>query len=103
MGDQEHGWVDKHSVGCYFCGVLFDEREGQNADEFNNGDGGSICPACLKEKVCGKCGSRKLDSLARGHGKGTVVCLDCDAHYWDGTWRTRAEWDLWVGGNGDAG
>ncbi len=36
-----------HSVNCYFCGELFDEREGQRADEFNGGDGGDICPKCL--------------------------------------------------------
>jgi len=43
-------WIEKHSVNCYFCGKLFDEREGQDADSFNNNDGGSICPQCLKEK-----------------------------------------------------
>ena len=43
-------WTDKHSVNCYFCGKLFDEREGQNADDYNDGDGGSICPDCLKSK-----------------------------------------------------
>ena len=43
-------WVESHSVNCYFCGVLFDERQGQNADAFNNNDGGSICPDCLKKK-----------------------------------------------------
>ena len=44
-------WIDKHSVNCYFCGKLFDEREGQNADPFNGNDGGDICPDCLKEKA----------------------------------------------------
>lgn len=48
-GDREPSWRDKHSVGCYFCGVEFDEREGQDADRFNNNDGGSICPDCLKK------------------------------------------------------
>ena len=43
-------WIDKHSVGCYFCGKLFDEREGINADEFNNNDGGTICKECLEIK-----------------------------------------------------
>ena len=43
-------WEEKHGVNCYFCGVLFDEREGQNADEFNDNDGGTICPSCLKIK-----------------------------------------------------
>jgi len=43
-------WLEKHSVNCYFCNELFDEREGQNADEFNNSDGGSICPKCLEKR-----------------------------------------------------
>ena len=43
--------MDKHSVGCYFCGILFDEREGQNADDYNGNDGGTICPDCLKVKA----------------------------------------------------
>jgi len=42
-------WVGKHSVNCYFCGNLFDERDGTNADPYNNNDGGSICPDCLKK------------------------------------------------------
>ena len=48
-----HGsrFLKKHSVGCYFCGVLFDEREGLNADDFNNNDGGSICQNCLMKKA----------------------------------------------------
>ena len=37
----------RNSVNCYFCGVLFDEREGLNADDFNNNDGGSICQNCF--------------------------------------------------------
>jgi len=46
-----HKWLDKHSVNCYFCGCLFDEREGENADEYNNNDGGSICPTCIFERT----------------------------------------------------
>ena len=42
-------WHGKHSVNCYFCGNLFDERDGANADDFNDNDGGSICPDCLKK------------------------------------------------------
>ena len=41
-------WIDEHSVNCYFCGIEFDERDGINADEYNNNDGGTICPECLK-------------------------------------------------------
>ena len=46
--------MDRHSVNCYFCGVEFDEREGQRADPYNGEDGGEICPKCIKvreEKV----------------------------------------------------
>ena len=43
-------WLIKHSVNCYFCGVLFDERDGLNADDFNNNDGGTICQKCLSKK-----------------------------------------------------
>jgi len=42
--------LEKHGVNCYFCAVLFDEREGQNADDFNDNDGGTICPKCLAER-----------------------------------------------------
>lgn len=41
-------WIDKHSVNCYFCGDLVDERDCMNADEWNGYDGGSICPKCQK-------------------------------------------------------
>lgn len=43
-------WIEGHSVNCYFCGVSFDEREGQNADNYNDNDGGTICPKCLEAK-----------------------------------------------------
>jgi len=46
-----NGWVDRHSVNCYFCGKLFDERDGCPADEWNNSDGGTVCPECLAEKT----------------------------------------------------
>ena len=52
---------EKHSVNCYFCGVEFDEREGTNADEFNNNDGGSCCSKCLKHFVTMKKQWRILD------------------------------------------
>ena len=42
-------WIDKHSVNCYFCGNLFDEREGVPADSYNNNDGGELCPECAKK------------------------------------------------------
>jgi hypothetical protein len=48
--DQE-SWFEKHGANCYFCGKLFDERDGMPADPFNNNDGGTICPDCLAYKV----------------------------------------------------
>lgn len=44
-------WIDRHSVNCYFCGRFFDEREGTNADEYNNNNGGSICPYCASWRI----------------------------------------------------
>lgn len=41
-------WIDRHSVNCYFCGKLVDERDCLPADDFNDDDGGSICPACYQ-------------------------------------------------------
>lgn len=38
--------IMKHSVNCYFCGALADERECLPADDFNDGDGGTICGYC---------------------------------------------------------
>jgi hypothetical protein len=43
-------WIDKHSVNCYFCGKLVDERDCVPADPYNNNDGGDICPECLNKK-----------------------------------------------------
>lgn len=37
------------SVGCYACGVTFDERDGVPADYMNNGDGGALCPECQEK------------------------------------------------------
>jgi len=44
-------WEEKHSVNCYFCGILIDERDCENADNYNNNDGGSICQKCLSTKL----------------------------------------------------
>jgi hypothetical protein len=38
------------SVNCYFCGDEFDERDGQSADQFNGGDGGSVCEHCQESQ-----------------------------------------------------
>ena len=37
---------ERHSVNCYFCGNLVDERDCLPADDYNGGDGGSICAEC---------------------------------------------------------
>lgn len=57
-----NNWIDKHSVNCYFCSGLVDERECMPADEYNDNDGGSICPDCLAklyndhyDELCPKC------------------------------------------------
>jgi len=44
----EDSMIDKHSVNCYFCGKLVDERDCIPADDYNENDGGSICPECMK-------------------------------------------------------
>lgn len=46
MGD----WIDSHSVNCYFCAELVDERECQRADKYNGNDGGSICLKCVVDQ-----------------------------------------------------
>lgn len=43
-------WIERHSVNCYFCHTLIDERDGYPADEFNGNDGGTACPQCLKAR-----------------------------------------------------
>lgn len=47
----EPAWVDSHSVNCYFCGQLFDERDGIPADSYNHNDGGTICPTGVNKRV----------------------------------------------------
>jgi len=42
--------IEKHSVSCYFCGELVDERECVPADKHNNGDGGDCCALCLARR-----------------------------------------------------
>jgi hypothetical protein len=42
--------MGRHSVNCYFCGDLVDERQCQPADDYNGEDGGSICQLCLRSK-----------------------------------------------------
>jgi hypothetical protein len=44
-------WIERHSVNCYFCGDLVDERECAAADAYNGEDGGDICPRCQERRV----------------------------------------------------
>jgi len=38
--------MERHSVNCYFCNTLTDERECISADKYSGGDGGSLCQNC---------------------------------------------------------
>lgn len=49
-GENNPRWVDRHSVNCYFCGILFDERDGVPAGQWNNNDGGTACPECARQR-----------------------------------------------------
>jgi len=60
--------IDKHSVNCYFCGRLVDERECMSADEYNNDDGGDICPDCQKTQTK-NCGHKSNEDC--------MFCADC--------------------------
>tara|TARA_B100001013_G_scaffold323232_1_gene234107 strand:+ start:103 stop:408 length:306 start_codon:yes stop_codon:yes gene_type:complete len=42
----DNDWVERHSVTCYFCGNLVDERDCAPADAYNGKDGGDICQRC---------------------------------------------------------
>jgi len=48
--EEDEPWVASHSVNCYFCGTLFDERDGIAADRWNSGDGGTACPTCAETR-----------------------------------------------------
>ena len=39
-----------HSVNCYFCNELVDERDCTPADDYNNNDGGDICEPCQDKR-----------------------------------------------------
>ena len=57
--------IDKHSVNCYFCGELVDERECEDADEYNDHDGGSICPKCIQGNAIGNGLSERLKKTTK--------------------------------------
>ena len=58
MNDKD---IDKHSINCYFCNALVDERECVQADDYNGNDGGEICPKCI---VLPKIKTRKIVQFA---------------------------------------
>jgi len=38
-------WIERHGVNCYFCNVLFDERESVGTTP----DGGDVCEECTDQ------------------------------------------------------
>lgn len=97
-------WQERHSVNCYYCGALVDERECQPADVYNHGDGGSICPECLVSRKrnrnkCGICGGTKLDHLGKDDPDvaNTIHCCNskCRAK-WCRVWYTAEDWTTWL-------
>lgn len=81
MNDKE---IDKHSVNCYYCGDLKDERECADAGDYNGNDGGSICRDCQithpnieeDEFQCEDCGDVYdiEDSIKKD---GVYLCIGC--------------------------
>ena len=43
-------WIDSHSVNCFLCHRLFDEREGMKLSPE-----GEICPKCQKLPFISEC------------------------------------------------
>lgn len=69
--------MDRHSVGCYFCGKTFDERLGIKADPYNGEDGGEICPDCWR----GRTRDNLLRLVALPPGVFDGVCRTVDGMY----------------------
>jgi len=43
------------------------------------------------------CGSHKIKDLTNGLGEGrNYYCPDCKAHYYNGRWWTRAQWEQYI-------
>ena len=46
---------------------------------------------------CKFCKSNKTTDLTGGLGKKrNIYCHDCKAHWWDGKWWTKAEWNTFI-------
>ena len=46
-----NNWIEKHSINCYLCGDLVDERDCIPADPYNDNDGGELCPTRKSRKT----------------------------------------------------
>ena len=82
-----HGCANQH---CVFYSPDKGECEGgaaiRNKCECQY-DHSELSVAMLDKTACGKCGSTSLNDL--GHGKkGLVICLNCQAKWWE-RWRTK--------------
>lgn len=44
--DIEDSWIDKHSVNCIKCAILFDERYGMTPEDGE----GTLCPVCFDKE-----------------------------------------------------
>ena len=45
-------------------------------------------------RICGVCKSPKVIDLTHGYGPDrNYLCHDCKAHFWQGRWWKRKEWD----------
>jgi len=68
--DYSDSWIDRHSVNCFWCENLVDERNCiANPDE---DEGGDICLKC-QDNICPRCESNEIviDDY------GIVLCGDC--------------------------
>ena len=78
-------WIEKHSVNCYHCDILFDERDSCGTTT----DGGDVCPDCAnKNPPCDAClkpipPSQMFDRRELYRGDDDLrYCDDCIADAW---------------------
>lgn len=57
-------WIDRHSVNCYDCGSIVDERDCVDGDEYTK-DGGSLCQQCLERRLRMQETQKKLAEVRR--------------------------------------
>lgn len=47
--------------------------------------------------ICKICKSKKIKDLTGGLGTSrNYYCIDCKAHWYDGKWYTKEEWEKWI-------